>query len=230
MLGTYDLILFDFDDTLVDFPLAQTAALAAVGRHFGRGVGPEALAAFHAINAELWAAHDLGTLSLDHVLRHRFERFLPLLELAEADRDADRANTAFLEGLAEAATPFPGAVELVRRVAAAKPVGIVTNGHGATQRKRLRHAGFGDIPLFVVVSGEVGASKPSRRIFEAAYEMSGLAPGARTVMIGDNLKADVAGALAAGFDAFWVNAEGKPAPADVKPSFVVRSVSELTFP
>jgi putative hydrolase of the HAD superfamily len=60
-------------------------------------------------------------------------------------------------------------------------------------------------PFFdaVIISSEVGASKPHRRIFEAAMNMAGARPE-QCLHIGDDASADVAGAEALGIRALHV--------------------------
>src|SRR3989442_127547 len=78
----------------------------------------------------------------------------------------------------------------------------------------------------IVISCEVGFGKPDRRIFEIALERIG-ANAHETVMVGDSLARDVAGAHAAGIRAVWIDrhlwaGEGGPAP-DAR----IESLSEL---
>ena len=55
----------------------------------------------------------------------------------------------------------------------------------------------------IVISAEVGLRKPSPRIYEIALNALDMLP-AQTVMVGDTLSADVAGAHAAGLRAVWI--------------------------
>jgi putative hydrolase of the HAD superfamily len=77
----------------------------------------------------------------------------------------------------------------------------------------------------VVTSAEVGASKPDRRLFDAALTLAGVT-AAQAVHVGDSLAQDVAGALGAGLRAVWVRRgeEGGEAPGGVA---VIRSLDEL---
>ena len=74
--------------------------------------------------------------------------------------------------------------------------------------KRLRRIleGHGLTPFFesIIISSEVGASKPDARIFAAAAKTAGLAPR-DCIHIGDDVYIDFEGARAAGFEAFLVH-------------------------
>lgn len=62
----------------------------------------------------------------------------------------------------------------------------------------------------VLCSSIAGAAKPDGRIFRSACESLGQPPE-RVLHVGDNRKADLHGALAAGMDALWVTRDGVPA-------------------
>lgn len=72
----------------------------------------------------------------------------------------------------------------------------------------LEQAGIRALVDGVVTSAEVGAAKPDARLFEAALELAGCAPG-RAVYVGDSPANDVAGAAAAGVAAVLVERGGE---------------------
>jgi putative hydrolase of the HAD superfamily len=117
--------------------------------------------------------------------------------LAELEDRRTRARVLWSE-------PTPGAL---RTIAALRHAGVavlvVTNsdGHAA---ENLRDAGICDTApgaaatvTAVIDSAVVGAAKPDPRIFDVALRTARVPPGA-AVHIGDTLRADVDGALAAG--------------------------------
>lgn len=113
----------------------------------------------------------------------------------------------------------------VQRIAAKHRTVVVSNG-GAGQRRKLAAAGLADAFEHVVVSGEVRARKPSPAIFERAISLLGVAPSS-VLHVGDDPKADIAGATAAGLATCWV-ARGRTYPPGLpNPDLVVQHVSEL---
>ncbi len=83
-------------------------------------------------------------------------------------------------------------------------IGSVTNRGlgGDIFREELQHYGVLDLFDVLSISCEVGYLKPHPRIFEHALDTLGVDP-ANTVMVGDSLRADVAGAHALGMTAVW---------------------------
>jgi putative hydrolase of the HAD superfamily len=79
----------------------------------------------------------------------------------------------------------------------------------------------------VVTSAEVGASKPSRELFEAALRVA-RTPAADAIHVGDSFAEDVEGARAAGLDAVWLvrDGAGTPAPPAVR---VIAALDELVL-
>jgi putative hydrolase of the HAD superfamily len=90
----------------------------------------------------------------------------------------------------------------------------VTNGASCWQREKLRASALADRFDAIVVSGELGTAKPDPAVYAHALRALGAEPG-DAAMVGDSLRNDVDGALAAGLGAaIWVNRDGKARPAD----------------
>src|SRR3990170_4529917 len=77
------------------------------------------------------------------------------------------------------------------------------------------------------VSCDVGFMKPHQRIFEHALELLDVAPP-QAVMVGDSLRADVAGARALGMTGVWRRYAGSPERIDgIRPDFAVDELREI---
>ncbi|MGK5543422.1 HAD family hydrolase [Streptomyces sp. URMC 127] len=105
-------------------------------------------------------------------------------------------------------------------------LGVVTNGMEDNQRAKIHHAGLSDVVDAVVISGAVGIRKPDPRIFHLALKNLRAPAGAPAWMAGDNLNADVGGALAAGLSTVWIS-HGRALPDDgPQPHHTARTVTE----
>ena len=107
-------------------------------------------------------------------------------------------------------------------------LGVITNGTSDRQRKKFNMLGLDRYmdPGMVVVSGEVGASKPDSAIFRAAQERSGLEPD-DLWMIGDSVSADIHGAKACGWHTLWLCRDGAQADR-VDTDLTARSEEEMS--
>jgi putative hydrolase of the HAD superfamily len=103
-----------------------------------------------------------------------------------------------------------GARDGLRAVAALGiPIGVVSNSDGSVEAD-LRSVGLcyapgapepadGAVPVGVIIdSAVVGVAKPDPAIFAIALAALGVPPGGTVLHVGDSLRYDVAGALAAG--------------------------------
>ena len=110
-----------------------------------------------------------------------------------------------LGGLFLARTMFPDALETLHWLRErGYRLGSVTNrGYGGPRfQQEMRDLGLTELFEVVAVSCDVGYMKPHPRIFQYALDRMGLAPE-ETVMVGDNLRADIEGAKTMGMTAVW---------------------------
>jgi putative hydrolase of the HAD superfamily len=118
-----------------------------------------------------------------------------------------------------------GALDGLRAVAAlGLPMGVVSNSDGSVESD-LRRLGIcyaptaadqaAGIPVGVVIdSAVVGVAKPDPAIFRFALDALGVPPDGTVLHVGDSLRYDVAGALAAGLQPVHLDPFGFcPAPA-----------------
>ena len=77
----------------------------------------------------------------------------------------------------------------------------------------LAELGLGGRWTQVVVSAEVGATKPDAAIFEAALRAAAMSEPAKALFVGDSLETDVAGAQAAGLRAVLLDRDGHRSPS-----------------
>ncbi|MBO4920275.1 MAG: HAD family hydrolase [Erysipelotrichaceae bacterium] len=107
------------------------------------------------------------------------------------------------------------------------PFGILSNGPSGHQWDKVRSLGL--LKWIrkedVVVSGDVGVTKPDERIFRIAEEK---AQGKQLWMIGDSFESDIAGAHKAGWHTVWINRRRRiPEDRSIVPDYTVYSEEEM---
>jgi HAD superfamily hydrolase (TIGR01509 family) len=128
-----------------------------------------------------------------------------------------------------AITPIDGALEVL---AALKPhyrLGVISNTVGsgdAELDEALEKAGIRPLIDALVTSRDFGKAKPDPAIYAEGARRLGVALGA-TVMVGDRLDTDVAGALNAGIPAVWLKHPGAILLPGVSPTHIITRLAEL---
>ena len=103
---------------------------------------------------------------------------------------------------------IPGADRVLRQLhEEGYTIALVADGEWESFQNVYRRSGLDDCFDAWVVSEVVGQQKPAAIMFETAYEKLGLteADKRRIVMIGNNLKKDVAGANRQGLISVWLD-------------------------
>lgn len=224
-------MLLDLDDTLFDHQhCAREALLGVRGLHDGlAGIEARMLESAHSrILEELHLEVLAGRVSLDAARVERFRR-LYLSAGIEADADlATRTAVAYRDRYIQARKPIEGAAAFLAAIRARAAVVIVSNNLLHEQREKLRGCGLDRYVDVLVVSEEVGVSKPAPRIFEVALDRAGVSAG-EAVMVGDSWANDVEGARAAGIRAIWFDRDGRSAPDPTVPVLRSLEVSAETW-
>ena len=83
-------------------------------------------------------------------------------------------------------------------------LGVISNGDYEHQIDKLTKVGLVDYFSAVITSGEVGYSKPDKRLFIEACKKLGETP-TQCNYVGDDLSLDILGCNAAGLKGIWLN-------------------------
>ena len=129
---------------------------------------------------------------------------------------------------------IPGAREMLEHLrACGHTVALVADGTRISFERVHRQTGIYDLLDARGYSGDMGVCKPDVRMFERAYELLGLGEGdkPRTVMVGNNIKRDIAGAHAFGVRGILIDWSPRydyaPANLAETPDYTVSSEEEL---
>lgn len=217
----YSTLLFDLDHTLFDSDASEAAAFDITMRAAGVSNPSTVLAAYRRINVALWAGVEAGSVQPIDVRTLRFQR---LFEEAEIDADVDEMADLFVRSLGGHGDLYPGAREVLADLAGRARLALVTNGLSDVQRARLARLDIASLFETVVVSSEVGVTKPRPEIFELAFRQLGNPSKESAVMIGDSLTSDIAGGANFGIATCWYNPKG----LDRNGAVVTYEVADLT--
>jgi putative hydrolase of the HAD superfamily len=226
------IVFLDLDRTLLDDRLRQSSvegAIASVARRLGFDPD-EAGRQFDdfwraSVTPEMFQAWLRGSLGGRDPLREAWASTLA----SHGVDDPAEVDAAVAEHLAaqdeswllyDDVLPFFDEMD-----AAGIKMGIVTNGHPDLQLRKIRVLGLEPRMASITVSGVHAVPKPDPQIFEYAFDATGLGR-VPAVHVGDSLDADVAGALAAGIGAIWLDRDGVR-DGDAEPDATIHSLAEL---
>lgn len=219
----YEALLFDIDDTLLDFAVAEERALSRMLPAFGLDV-PGAAACYRACNDACWRALERGEMSQEEL---RYRRFADFLRAMDSPLDPVTVGDSYMNSLSRESVLLPGALETLQLLAPHAPIAAVTNGIAFIQHGRIDGSPIAPFLSILVISEELGVAKPDPGIlYEALRQLGGIAPD-RALFVGDSLTSDIACARNAGVDACWVNPKGLARSRDLPIRYEVRSVREL---
>lgn len=205
-------ILFDLDGTLMDHGAAQRTAAQIFCRKchergFKRSDEEEFLVAWRKAEQTYFGQYLAGSLSFQEQRRRR------VCDVLEAELDGGTADALFLiylEAYEASWRAFPDVGECLKELQPLR-VGVVSNGDGYQQRRKLERLGFAGAFDPVVISGDIGVAKPEAEIFLEACRLAAAEPR-RTVYVGDRSDTDAIAASEAGLVGVWLNRQRAPAP------------------
>ena len=217
----YRYLLVDNDNPLMDFDLAERKALAETLEICGLPADEATCTAYHHINDALWKALERGETTQKELKVKRFAQLLELLN--RTDLDASAVAARYSDQLSTHADLLPGALELLEALHGPMRIALVSNGVSAIQRGRLGRSPI--LPLLdaVVISEEIGVSKPDPRMIDAALEALGCADKSQAILLGDSLTADIPAAANAGIDSVYLDHRGRGSDL---PTYTVTSLEQ----
>jgi 2-haloacid dehalogenase len=222
MSSSYKTILFDADGTLFDYAYAERSALEQLCLEFDLPFSPELAQEYKRINSALWLQLERGEIDTKLL---RVKRFDELMKSLSRECDAESLSTRYIHFLSLGTQLLPEAERVCSVISQSCSLVMLTNGFANVQRPRVSASSLASYFSEIVISEEVGISKPDKRIFEHALEKVGADPTS-TLMVGDNLTADIQGGANAGLDTCWVNFHGA-LRGEVQPTYEISALSEL---
>lgn len=220
----YKNLLFDVDDTLLDFQDAQKGALKSLFESMDIPYNEETEKMYNTMNQTRWRQFEQGILTSEQVVNGRFGIFFNQLGIEVDSVEMERNYRQYLK---EGIKPVENSLELVNSLSKQANLYIVTNGIAETQSYRLQKSGL--IPYFkdVFISEELNAQKPSINFFNTVFSRIPYFNKEETAIIGDSLTSDIQGGINAGIDTIWYNPKRKEVKDPVIPTYDIAQLNEI---
>lgn len=117
-------------------------------------------------------------------------------------------------------------LNIVKAIKMQMKVGIITNGSTQRQKAKILKTDLNDCFDIIIISEEVGFSKPDKRIFELALNKMNVQPEA-ALFVGDDIKRDIGGCQNANIKGIWFNPHKNKNETEIKPYAEIDSFDSL---
>lgn len=223
----YTAVLFDIDNTLLNFDADEHNALVATLKYYNLPYDEETVKAYVNINDGLWHDFEKGIITKEDIKNTRFALLLEMFAI-KAPVSARQINDTYAFNLSEGGVLLDGAAELCEKLTEnGLSLYAVTNGIELTQKKRLKKSGLDKFFKDVFISEKVGFQKPLKEYFDYVFEHIDEKEKEKIILIGDSLSSDIKGALGAKIDCIWINAKNKTNDVCEKPTYEVKNINEI---
>lgn len=159
-------ILFDLDDTLLNFHLAEKIALTKTLIYLGIEPKEETLSRYSVINLSQWKLLEQEKITRDEV---KIRRYQLLFDELGIDCSSEYA-AEYYEALLGAGHYFvDGAEELLKRLSKDYRLYIVSNGTAEVQKSRIESSGIAKYLDDIFISQQIGFDKPNVKFFDHCF-------------------------------------------------------------
>ena len=232
-MSKYKYLIFDVDDTLLNFYSAFKSAQAAIAQKLGIPYTKEYAKLDEKCGWKAWTESDLdNTNSIDiqknyHTYYYQYVKnhYLYLLQELQISADADKLVKHYLETVTTSRVLMEeNTLEVYKALSKHYRLALATNGVNPMQAERV--SAFLPFTHKLYVSESMGYIKPTEDFFK--YIIHDLSCKAEEcLMIGDSMTNDIRGASAIGIDTCYYNPRGKEVPDDVIVQYEIRGIGEL---
>ena len=198
-------LFFDLDHTLWDFDKNSALTFEKIFKLNSIAIDLNAfLEVYVPINLKYWKLYREEKIDKKSLKFARLNDAFKAIDLEVSTRVIHELSDDYITHLSTFNHLFPGAIELLEYLQPNYTLHIITNGFKEVQHGKLNQSNIDHFFQTVTNSEMVGVKKPNPKIFNHALQLA-KATKAESLMIGDNLEADVMGAINFGMEAICFN-------------------------
>lgn len=200
-------IFFDLDHTLWDFERNSALTFKKILPEAGVDVNTqEFIEVYIPINLNYWKLYREEKISKPDLRYARLKETFDALNYKINDDVIDQLAIDYIDQLPSFNHLFDGAIEILNYLNGKYPLHIITNGFEEVQTLKMEQSGIRPYFQEIITSESVGVKKPNPKVFMHALERANVRPE-NSLMIGDNLEADIQGAANVGMNVLHYNSE-----------------------
>lgn len=220
----YDILLFDADDTLLDFGKSESEAVRDCLISRGLPSDDGTISIYSEINQRHWKMLERGEITRERLYVERFAAFCREMGF---DCDAQSFSEDYLKALSTKSYLLDGALDMCAELSKTHKMYVVTNGNAGVQHGRFDPSPIAKYFIRSFISEEMGSTKPAVEFFNRVFaEIPNFEPS-RAIIIGDSLSSDIQGGINAGIDTCWYDPKRKPAPDGMPITHIAYDYDEI---
>ena len=217
-------ILWDNDNTLMDFEYSMHKALKATFQAYDLPINDQIIARYEVINTDYWKRLEKGLVTKEQLLDGRFKDLFAELGYVV---DVKEFRKLFQIELGSYYAYLDNSLEICKSLSGKVKQYIVTNGVEETQIRKIKAAGFYDLMEEIFISGVVGYEKPRREYFMYCLDKIEEKDLSKILIVGDSLTSDIAGGNNAGIKTCWYNPKNKKAGEEYHIDYEIHNLAEI---
>ena len=221
----YKYLLFDADNTLLDFNKGERCALNKVLADSPLDFSDEVYEVYHKINDDLWKKLEKGEIERSKLRVVRFEQLFDVYGF-DGKEYGEIIDSRFLAAMSEQAYIIDGVYDVLDHLCSKYKLYLITNASVSVQKKRIAKTSFDKYFNKYYISEEIGAYKPQIEFFDAVINDIGDFNRKNYLVIGDSLSSDIKGAVSSGLDCCFYNPTNMSV-TDIKPTYDINDICEL---
>ena len=207
-MSKYKAILWDIDDTLLDFKKSEKIGIFTCFEKRGLYVDDAIAERFSQINDSHWKRFEKKELTKLEVQRGRFVQLFEELHIPDSV-DMEEFRLEYEHLLGEIWFYRENSKELLEQL---QRLGYeqyaITNGTKKVQDKKIKGTGFDKIFKQVFISDVIGTPKPHKGFFDYVFSNISHIKKEEMLVVGDSLTSDMRGGVENGVDTCWYNPYG----------------------
>lgn len=225
-MGRFTTILWDLDQTILDFKKSQDYALRYSFGKLGLEINNDIVSLYNDINDSYWKRMERGEIGKEEIHKGRFKTLFEQLGITGIT--AEEIEEIYQTALGSVFFFQDEADKLIMQL---KDKGfkqyIITNGFNKTQANKVHISGLNKMVDGVFVSEIIGCPKPQKEYFDACLaKMDGVCAD-ECIIVGDSLTSDMQGGINAGIATCWYNPDEYPNSLGLPIDYEIRNLREL---
>ncbi len=224
-MGKFDIILWDVDQTLLDFKKSESYAIRFCFRKFGKEASDETVSAYSSINESFWKQIEKGQINKKEALVERFRTLFR--QIGEEDIEAEAFQKEYVDALGSVYYFQDDSYNLLNQLKGKYRQYLVTNGVTYTQMKKLRLSGLDKLVDGIFVSEQLGVPKPHKEFFEQCFCAIPGFQREKALIVGDSLSSDMQGGNNAQISTCWYNPAGLENPFNIRIDYQIKDLNEI---